>query len=296
MQIRQNTLLARGFTLVELLVSMTITIIIIGLLVFVTRAAFDTLSEGTGDISSYQKGEQVLEQLATDLETMVYRSGNDYAWLIANSNHATAQAGTTNALSGFSTDLSFFSVVQDRYNGAVTANNGDVACIRYGMQFIDPIGGGDQRMVMYRQVIDPNVTFNSFLGLDETGLTNALDNNNALFNAVNVLSDNIRELSVSFTLESSTTPAGGGAPVSVIHRVDAINDGSADAGNLVLLGNGIEHGGALDPNARIVSIDINAQILSEEALGYLNLRNVPLEKVAQGIKRFSKTIYVAQVH
>jgi len=62
MKIYKSTL-KKGFTMVELLVSMTITIIIIGLLVFVIRSAFDSLSQGQGNVSSYHKGKQALDQL-----------------------------------------------------------------------------------------------------------------------------------------------------------------------------------------------------------------------------------------
>ena len=296
--------LKKGFTLIELMVSMTVTIVIIGLLLYVTRAAFSTLSEGTDNISSYQKGTQALDQLANDLESLVYRTGNNYQWMAAS-----ADDDSTSGVKGLYSNLAFLTVARDRYDGDTTTNAGDVACVQYGIKFINPIDASsdlDRTLVLYRRVVDPDDTFDNILG--QTDILSVIDTSyGAIDSSANVLCDSIRELSISLVIEY--TPSG--MTTTKIVRLPVLLTGVTTTDDhkldkFELNGNGIN---LINPptnltaediegisSGRISAIDINAQVLSADVIPFLGLTNAPKEKIEKGIKRFSKTIFLPQLN
>ncbi len=293
MNMHKKSSFQRGFTLIELLVSMTITIIIIGLLVFVTRSAFDTLSQGNGNVSSYQKANIALEQLATDLETLVVREGNNFEWLVAQRGGGNAMANGYNA---FATNLAFFTVAADRYDGDVTGNSGDVACVHYVIDFADHIGAGDQKLILYRNIEEPNDTFANLLGTAD--LMTALGAHPMA--AENIVTDSIRELTVSFTVEYSQINAATEVETTHITKIPVISTNANNASDFTIRGDGLIAPAAASAasirDGRVISIDINAQVISEDTEGLLNLGTVPVEKVEKGITRFSKTISIPQLN
>lgn len=270
--------------MVELLVSMTITIIIIGLLVFVTRSSFDSLSQGQGNVSNYHKGKLALDQMYRDLESMVYREGNDYEWLVASTASGDAITG---GFTAFASNLAFFTVAQDRYDGDVTGNNGDVSCVHYGIRFVDPVGGGNGKMILYRNITNPDDTFTNLLGeVPQADLLQTLGNG-VTPDSASIVADNIRELTINFTVEDSN---------GVIQRIPVISaTGATGAADFTLAGTGITLPVSAN-GGRIISIEINAQVLSEESASLLNVANPPIEKIEKGITRFSKTIHIAQLN
>lgn len=177
-----------GFTVVELLVAMTITITIVGMLVFVARTAFSSLSDGTNNISARQSAQTVLEQITSDFESMEYRN-DSHQWLEAEgintlTTHDSAGANNYNNDDIFNevvtqantpahfTRLAFFTKPRDRYNGVLTAP-GDIACVEYGIGYKDPIAGAagtNPTFVLYRQLINPDYTFENLLQqMDDNG-------------------------------------------------------------------------------------------------------------------------------
>ncbi len=298
----------KGFTLLELLVSMTVTLVIIGLLVFVTNSAFTTLTEGENTSKRYHDGVASLEQLATDLEAIVFKPGNNFEWLAADVDTTDASENAPNGMGSFSSRLAFFTVAKDRYDGDVLNNAGDVSCVEYGVRFGDPIdvaGGTNPTFVLYRQLIDPDDAFQDLL--NQADLISAVDANySTLTNAENVLASNINQLNISFLVEyqnTTTNPStteyaripvfSSGDPADDRYRGDqfsltgnTITANSLPAGvNAADIADGV-----------IKSIDINAQVLDPSVVPLLKLTNPPIEKLQQGITRFSRTIYVPQLN
>jgi len=67
----QQKLLAPGFTLLELIVSMSVTLFIVGGLVAVTSSALDTFRNSTNNVRSYKQAKTAIDQLSQDLEAIV---------------------------------------------------------------------------------------------------------------------------------------------------------------------------------------------------------------------------------
>jgi len=292
---------------------MTITIIIIGLLVFVTRSAFDTLSQGNGNVSSYQKANIALEQLATDLESLVVREGNNFEWLVAERGGGDAVANGYNA---FATNLAFFTVAADRYDGDVVGNSGDVACVHYGLGFIDPVGTGDQKLILYRNIFKPGRqsdtdtetnTFDNLMGTgNQEDLLGTIEDlpqsrsENVLQAVDNIVTDSIRELTVSFTVEYSQINAETGLVATNVAKIPVISTNANNVSDFTIRGDGLIAPAAASAasirDGRVISIDINAQVIAEDTEGLLNLGTVPTEKVEKEITRFSKTISIPQLN
>ena len=68
----------RGFTLVELIVAMGITIIILTLLVSITGVALDGWRVSRNKVRAARQAKAALEQVSKDFESMVVRRGNNY--------------------------------------------------------------------------------------------------------------------------------------------------------------------------------------------------------------------------
>ena len=73
-----------GFTLVELLVAMTITIILLGVLVYMTGVSTDTYRSSRSEIRASRQAKEALTALSNDFESIVMRrDGNAFEWLYA---------------------------------------------------------------------------------------------------------------------------------------------------------------------------------------------------------------------
>ncbi len=75
---------APGFTLVELLVATAITVLLIGVLVYLTSIASDSYRKSQNDVRASRQAKEALDVIAKDFEGMVARrGGNAYEWLFA---------------------------------------------------------------------------------------------------------------------------------------------------------------------------------------------------------------------
>ena len=306
----------RGFTLLEILVSMVVTVIVVGLLTYVARTAFASLSDGSNDISSYQKAQTVMERIALDLETMVYRNGTDQ-WLAAEAiktndtsgSYATtfgAEARNKDAV-GYSSRFTFFSSVLDRYDGDLT-QPGDISCLEYGVVFADPIepsANNTPNFVLYRQVINPDYTFqnligsNDLLGDVESGRGSAATNAPiSLDNSRNLLCTNIKAFSITFHVEHTVTTNNGGTTTNITKiPILEVGDASTDqnkADSIEINGNGIVVSGGAGLNGitspKIVAIDINLQVINDDGV-ILNNAGVDAQRTEQEVVHYSKTVY-----
>lgn len=164
----------RGFTLIELLVAMTITTIIVTILVSITALALDTWNRSRSEIRAARQGKAMIDSMARDFESLVVRKGNDFEWLYAAFSPTDSGPRSDANKSPNAADLVFFSAATDRYNGNIGPDfpdsKGDVSTIAYQLAYKDPIESGGspdpkfETFVLYRKIINPDVTFTATLG------------------------------------------------------------------------------------------------------------------------------------
>ncbi len=202
---------APGFTLIELLVAMTITVFLIGVLVYLTSIASDSYRKSQNDIRASRQAKEALDIIAKDFEGMVARrDGNAYEWLFAE---------TDSTLSGPSGKeitnrcrIVFFTGATDRYGGNIGGSNdkgGDISAVSYRLVYKDQISGGSPTsegdypvFSLYRHLVNPDETFSKLLASDDlsTASKTVFSDANDLV-AENFLVENIYEFTVTFLIE-----------------------------------------------------------------------------------------------
>ena len=223
-----------GFTLMELMVAMTITTIIISILVSITSIALDTWTRNRAEVRAARQGKAMVDSLANDFEAMVVRSGNNFQWLWAEA--STSGLGTETFESSNASELIFFTAATDRYNGDLSNINsmGDVSCVAYQLKYQDPIQGQDaakgkdanpfSTFVLYRSIVDPDATFRDLLGSDDLERSFARYMNRRS-EVQNFVCENVYQYTVTFQVEVAMIGSDG-APFTKTGRVTLGN--SAD--------------------------------------------------------------------
>ncbi|MGE9268830.1 MAG: PulJ/GspJ family protein, partial [Verrucomicrobiales bacterium] len=252
-----------GFTIVELLVSMGITIVIISMIVTITSIALGAWRDSRNEVRASRQAKALLDVMAKDLESMVIRSGNNYEWFSA---EADEQSGG-NLDSATMAEVVFFTAATDRYNGnigdATDDKGGDVSTVGYRMEIKDPVSGssGDfNTFAMYRQLVNPDETFQNLLAqTDLTGAFGGIDTGGE-----NFICENIYELSIVFLMEYTDS-----SNVVQQVRVPVISNGGVT--DFSIKGSGIETSPAKAElaNARLVSADLSITVISDHGLGLL---------------------------
>ena len=79
----------KGFTLMELMVAMAITVIIVTVLVSITSIAIETWNRSRSELRAARQAKSMVDTLARDFEAMVTRpggkdpvSGKSFEWLV----------------------------------------------------------------------------------------------------------------------------------------------------------------------------------------------------------------------
>ncbi|MDX1565686.1 MAG: prepilin-type N-terminal cleavage/methylation domain-containing protein [Phycisphaeraceae bacterium] len=170
----------KGFTILELMVAMTITAIIVGVLVSITGTAIDTWNRSRNELRAARQAEAMIKIMSKDLESLVVRSDRQQEWLSARLMPPT-EGGSTNAAR-----LIFFTAATDRYEGQVGVTGvdegGDISCVAYQLDWKDPVAAGAQQFetfVLNRHIVDPDDTFENLLGqTDDVNTLDVVFNNN----------------------------------------------------------------------------------------------------------------------
>lgn len=323
-----------GFTIVELLVAMVISLIIVGVLVNVTSSSLKTFKGGKNKVKAQYTAVLALDQLSRDLESMIYRSGEQFDWLEAKTetldygaNDSGGGSKNLNNAKAFSTRFAFFSTVPDRYNGDYT-EPGDVSCVHYGLRFSDVSGGDVPTLALYREIINPDVTFQPdkpledllslerATGSDDPVLLDKLDGTyfNTLDNAENFLCENIKELSIILVVEyqwkNGTTTVNGVQVDNIdtgIARCSLVDTGATLKSSLTAFAlggdrywhqpqtiSGFPSGAVI---SEIKAIEVHAQILSENSIPKLTLpQTVTLkEEIERELTYYTRTINLPQL-
>ncbi|MBJ7424958.1 MAG: prepilin-type N-terminal cleavage/methylation domain-containing protein [Akkermansiaceae bacterium] len=271
----------RGFTLLELMVAMAITVIIVTVLVSITSIALGTWNRSRTELRASRMGKMMVDYMARDLESLVTRRGNSNEWLSAISDPDIGPAGLK---STGASRLIFFTAPTDRYEGnagiSTLDNGGDVCCVAYTLDWKRPVQVGSsvfRTFVLNRKLVDPDLTFKGnakfkpLLGV--TSSTNSLDSVftgiyslGTISNSANYTSENIYQFSITFQVQ--VTDSSGTAPIV---RTVPVAMGSNGATSFRVLGTGIETNysgpyNALVPSGRVTAAMISLTVLSDLAV------------------------------
>ena len=270
---------AKGFTLLELMVAMSVTVILLGMVTFMTGVSMDGYKGSRDKVVAGRQAKEALDAITKDFEAMVARAdGSDNMWLYAEvePNLSTALGGPAGKTITNAPRLIFFTGAPDRYDGDIGGTNdngGDVSAVAYRLAYRDQISGTAANAVgafpsftLYRHLVDPDATFTHLLGqVNLTApvapavnqFTDALD-----FTAENVLAENIYELTVTFLVQRSN---------GVKRFTIGQNTGTQQYHSLVIKGNGIlskadSASTEVAEAGQLVGVEIGMTVLSERGL------------------------------
>ena len=175
MRLFKNKSKRRGFTMIELLVAVTITTIIITVLVGMTRVAMDAWSDSRDRIKASRVAKESLDKISRDLEGIIVRSGNVYEWAVVKSDSGNSDGPTSNTQLANPTEMIFFTGATDRYSGEIGTDvdlGGDVSAVSYSLVFqdqLDPSGNNFPVFALYRNLVNPNEVFENLLAQEDLG-------------------------------------------------------------------------------------------------------------------------------
>lgn len=210
----RNTSRSNGFTLIELMVAMTITTLIVTILVSITAISLDTWTRSRAEVRAARQAKSMADTMAKDFESMVSRRGTDMEWISAVVEDVVAQGKEPAIASTNAADLIFYTSPTDRYEGDLSADTsiGDVSCVGYRLKYQDPIqsqgGTAIPSFVFYRLLVNPDETFEKLLGNAneaEGGLKTAFDAafSSDLDEAQNFVCENIFQFTITFNVTVS---------------------------------------------------------------------------------------------
>ena len=270
---------AKGFTLLELMVAMSVTVILLGMVTFMTGVSMDGYKGSRDKVVAGRQAKEALDAITKDFEAMVARAdGSDNMWLYAEvePNLSTALGGPAGKTITNAPRLIFFTGAPDRYDGDIGGTNdngGDVSAVAYRLAHRDQISGAAATAVgafpsftLYRHIVDPDASFTHLLGQVNltapvspavSQFTDALD-----FTAENVLAENIYELTVTFLVQRAN---------GVKRFTIGQNTGTQQYHSLVIKGNGIlskadSASTEVAEAGQLVGVEIGMTVLSERGL------------------------------
>ncbi len=309
---------SKGFTLIELMVSMSITIVILGLLMGMTKIAVGSWKDTHSRTRASRLAQEVFSTVGKDLEGIVVRSGNNYEWvLVKDSGNNSSENGPDGSTEiGNPLVVSFFSAVTDRYNGQINTTDdlgGDISLVRYKLIYQDLIGGATQKPVyaLYRERIDPNFTFDAALAKQSIDPDVAVNNEkleeadlkrdyslDEIVSEQNYLAENIYDFTLSFNFEYSLADGKSGYKRVVI-QTNGASKSLSIRGNQILV-----DGAALtlpsDAGApRLAGADVSILVLSDEGMNGIKTKNINNKSdLAKYLKKhgrhYSKSVILPQ--
>jgi type II secretory pathway pseudopilin PulG len=294
----------KGFTLLELLVSMTITLVIVGLLMGMTKMAVAAWQKTSAKARSSRLAQEVFDSIGKDLEGMVIRTGNNYEWLLIKESPDDAGArgpGTVKEMVN-PLEISFFSAVTDRYNGQINVTGvdmgGDISMVRYRLIHQDLIGGSLEKPVfaLYRQRINPDETFDDMLAQPSIDGGDRGRPSSQIVEEQNYLAENIFDFTLSFNFEY-TLPSGAKGYHRVVIQNSGVSNSLSIKGNEITVdGNPLPlPAGASSP--RLAGADVSILVLSDSGMNGLKNKNITDDTAfAQYLKEhghlYSKSVIV----
>ena len=276
---------AKGFTLAELMVAMTITLVLVLLTLLITGTAIDTWKSARTEIRAASQAKTILNTLGRDLESLVARVGNNNSqWLIATTNPQ--GVGPQGQESPNFARLTFFTAASDRYNGNAGSRErlqpdgenrnadrgGDISTVSYQLDFVDPVFGNPNQVfstfVFYRNLVDPNDTYNRQLvgsqnleqSFDAIGGQNELDD---------LICENVFEMTVTFVVAYRDSE---GNNVTTKIPVMTTGGGQQSYRSFAINGTGLapnENSRSEFVGGKITSVELGITVLTDEAIAIL---------------------------
>lgn len=302
MKYASNTL-RRGFTLVELLVAMAITLVLVYLIMDMTNRGIYLWRAIQQDVSTASRSRMALQTISHDMESFQMNgTGNKYQWLLAKVDDGVDSTNVKKLKIPRSTRCLFFACAPDRnpavassmslrgnYRQARASNmemQGDVNAISYRLMYRDHIlnlsSNSDHAFPLFslfRQVIAPRETYEQLLGKEDLAATFGRYEQN---DEKNFLCENILEMSMIFNVEYSDESADARTGQVNYKTVSIPVLSSRGAGKeLKVFGDRIEADGQVYKNARIVSANISLTVLTEEGVALV-------EQIRKGRRRAPK--------
>lgn len=286
----------RGFTLIELLTAVTITVSILAILIGMTRMTMDTWKESRDRARAASQAKEGLDILARDLEGVVIREGNDFEWLYVDMDDNGDEMGPSSGLIKNPIEFCFLTAATDRYDGNIgTADDlgGDISTVIYRLVYKDQLDGGYPVYSLYRQLVNPDDTFNDFLG--QTDLNTNVDSDEVI-GAGNFVAENVYNLSVTIIVEYTNTAG------NVVRVRKPVIDGGGVT-EVSMTGKGLKDGSGQDlingqPDARIVSIELGLLVLNDSAMRSLNKKSFTDSSFEELLKEnsnyFTKSVLMAR--
>ena len=275
---------AKGFTLAELLVAMTITIVLVSLTIVITGSAIDAWKGARTEIRAAGQAKTMLSALGRDLESIIIRQGNnDSQWLLATSENE--GIGPEAESSPNAARLIFYTAASDRYDGNAGSRErvggnvgdrdadrgGDVSVVSYQLDFADPVWGDQSEnfstFVLYRKLLNPDETYNGVSSTDD--LEQTFDIRGGGNDLADLMCENVYEFTVTFIINYRDR-SGENATVSI--PVMSSGGGGNVMNKFAINGSG------LAPNlntrsefsaGRVAAVELAITVLSDEGVAIL---------------------------
>lgn len=271
----------KGFTILELMVAMTITAIIVGVLVTITATAIDTWNRSRNELRAARQAEAMINIMTKDLECLVVRSDRPQEWLSAIQG-TPEDGGSSNA-----TRLIFFTAATDRYDGQIGVDGedrgGDISCVGYRLDWKDPVTAGTdefETFVLSRHLVDPDLTFQNLLGQTNNGgtLDSIFMNNygDLIDQDRNFVCENIFQFTTVFHIDVLNANTGKSDP-----RLVSVSTDSNGVEVIQVKHSGIEARDSLgsatpDPdllNGVLTAVEVSLTVLTDSAITQLRNNN-----------------------
>ncbi len=304
----KKTSRSHGFTVVELIVAMAVTTIIVSVLVSITSIALESWNRGRSELRSAAQAKAIIDTMAKDLETIVYRRGTSApavgssAPLPAEWFRATSIAsppGTASFQSSNAIDLVFFTAAADRYNGniATDMNNqdrnqdkgGNISLVAYRLNYRSPFSaaagtGSSNTLILNRFLQNPDQALN-YMGLQSLSISSMAS---ALSDPANFVAENIFQFTLTFYVEVMPTATSGATPPTpqIIPIIISSSSSNSAVKSLSINGSGISLPDAEDESVsgfsraaiesgKLMAAEISVTVLSDRAVQQLQQRSFP---------------------
>ena len=259
---------AKGFTLLELMVAMSVTVILLGMVTFMTGVSMDGYKGGRDKVLAGRQAKEALDAITKDFEVIVPKGVGMGLYadvepaLVGDPVGVTNLAGPANKKITNASRLIFFTFARDLDPGE--PGNNSTVC--YRLAYRDQISPGTAATGgTAANAVGPFPSFTLYrhlskkgIGFDVKGETNLsilpeFDDSN-VFVAENVVAENIYEMTVTFLVQ---TPAG-------VERI-TIGQQTSQHDEFTAADDGLKVDGALQ-DGDLVAVEINMTVLSERGL------------------------------
>ncbi|HVJ46855.1 MAG TPA: type II secretion system protein [Luteolibacter sp.] len=312
MKTPRNSRRASGFTLIELMVAMTITTLIVTILVSITAIALDTWTRSRAEVRAARQSKSMIDTMARDLEALVNRRGTNIEWLSAITIPLESKAESPSLDSPNTSSLIFYTSPTDRYDGDVSEDAqviGDVSCVGYQLKYQDPIQAKGSKeiptFVLYRNLVNPDKTYDSLLSKanrSATSLRSMFDDafGSDMDKQENFVCENIFQFTITANVtvgKNTATPIV--VPITLGGEGASATEFRLEAGNIIT-----DYTGSGDVSSEDIklgnlsSIEVSVTVLSDFGVEQMRKRSfkTPAEKetfLAKYTFQYSKLVQVA---